>query len=260
MHEFRADKIFLACGAIGTTRLVAQSKSMFGVEGSLQESVQFTLPFLSFRSTGDPRLERNFTLNQFNIVVDPGPGWRDVSQLHCYPFNPAYIDGLPGWLPSRQSEHTLRVLLPRLSAALGYLPSWESPRLLFTLENPRRVGPARIGLSREPIAWAKNGMLRQVLTRLLRVAPYLDFWPMVPALSVSGGAKSYHWGGSFPHRRDRQGGFESDLLGRVAPWRQIHLVDASVFPSVPATTFTLTIMANAHRIARACVTESADAA
>ena len=29
----------------------------------------------------------------------------------------------------------------------------------------------------------------------------------------------------------------------------IHLVDASVFPTVPATTFTLTIMANAHRIA-----------
>jgi choline dehydrogenase-like flavoprotein len=32
-------------------------------------------------------------------------------------------------------------------------------------------------------------------------------------------------------------------------WDHIHLVDASVFPDVPATTFTLTIMANAHRIA-----------
>jgi choline dehydrogenase-like flavoprotein len=29
----------------------------------------------------------------------------------------------------------------------------------------------------------------------------------------------------------------------------VHLVDASVFPAVAATTFTLTIMANAHRIA-----------
>jgi choline dehydrogenase-like flavoprotein len=36
----------------------------------------------------------------------------------------------------------------------------------------------------------------------------------------------------------------------VEAWRSIHLVDASVFPTVSATTFTLTIMANAHRIAR----------
>jgi len=29
----------------------------------------------------------------------------------------------------------------------------------------------------------------------------------------------------------------------------VHLLDASVFPSIPATTITLTVMANAHRIA-----------
>jgi len=45
-------------------------------------------------------------------------------------------------------------------------------------------------------------------------------------------------------------GHQSDTLGRVHPWRNVHLVDASVFPTVSATTFTLTIMANAHRIAR----------
>jgi choline dehydrogenase-like flavoprotein len=38
-------------------------------------------------------------------------------------------------------------------------------------------------------------------------------------------------------------------LGRVGSWQRIHLVDASVFPNVPAMTFGLTIMANAHRIA-----------
>jgi choline dehydrogenase-like flavoprotein len=52
---------------------------------------------------------------------------------------------------------------------------------------------------------------------------------------------------------DPQDGVESDVLGRVAPWRSIHLVDASVFPTVPATTFTLSIMANAHRIARSVI-------
>ena len=37
-------------------------------------------------------------------------------------------------------------------------------------------------------------------------------------------------------------------------WNRIHLVDGAVFPSVPATTFTLTVMANAHRIASESLT------
>jgi choline dehydrogenase-like flavoprotein len=68
-------------------------------------------------------------------------------------------------------------------------------------------------------------------------------------VQLAGTAKSYHWGGSFPHAREPLSAFSSDRLGRVTPWQRIHLVDASVFPNVPATTFTLTVMANAHRIA-----------
>ena len=42
--------------------------------------------------------------------------------------------------------------------------------------------------------------------------------------------------------------FETDLLGRPTGWRRIHAVDATVFPSIPATTITFSVMANAHRI------------
>jgi choline dehydrogenase-like flavoprotein len=43
-------------------------------------------------------------------------------------------------------------------------------------------------------------------------------------------------------------GLASDLLGRPPGWERVHAVDASVLPSVPATTITLAVMANAHRI------------
>jgi choline dehydrogenase-like flavoprotein len=38
------------------------------------------------------------------------------------------------------------------------------------------------------------------------------------------------------------------VLGRIGDFRNVHLIDGSVLPSVPSTTFTLTVMANAHRI------------
>ncbi len=38
-------------------------------------------------------------------------------------------------------------------------------------------------------------------------------------------------------------------LGRPAGLHRVHLVDSSVFPTVPPTTITYTVMANAQRIA-----------
>ena len=90
-------------------------------------------------------------------------------------------------------------------------------------------------------------MLHDLVRAMLRVAPALDLWPVVPMISLSAAAKSYHFGASFPHDRARTA-TTTDRIGRLAAWDNIHLVDASVFPVVPATTFTLTIMANAHRI------------
>ena len=40
----------------------------------------------------------------------------------------------------------------------------------------------------------------------------------------------------------------SDILGRPNNLKRIHCIDASVLPSIPSTTVTLTVMANAFRI------------
>jgi choline dehydrogenase-like flavoprotein len=42
---------------------------------------------------------------------------------------------------------------------------------------------------------------------------------------------------------------QTDALGRPHGLERVHLVDSSVFPSIPATTITLSVMANAYRIA-----------
>ena len=93
-------------------------------------------------------------------------------------------------------------------------------------------------------------MFRQVMRRVLQAAPLIDLWPAFPMMFFSAAGKSYHFGGSFPHSdAPADGPLTTDRLGRLRQWSRVHLVDASVFPTVPATTFTLTIMANSHRIA-----------
>ena len=60
--------------------------------------------------------------------------------------------------------------------------------------------------------------------------------------------RGYHNGGSFPMSLNPNGP-QTDVLGRPFGWNRIHLIDASVFPTIPAATITYTVMANAHRIA-----------
>ena len=58
---------------------------------------------------------------------------------------------------------------------------------------------------------------------------------------------SNHLGCSMPMRdRPREG--ETDVLGRPPEWKHTHIVDSTVLPSLPATTITFPIMANATRI------------
>jgi choline dehydrogenase-like flavoprotein len=49
--------------------------------------------------------------------------------------------------------------------------------------------------------------------------------------------------------RQNPGPFETDTLGRPFGWQRLHVVDSTVFPTIPATTITFSVMANAHRIA-----------
>jgi ferredoxin len=248
LQTIRSDRILLACGGLGTTRLVLASLRRRVAGATLHESVQFVLPFVSARPYPDPRSYLTFTLNQFNILVEYGRPGLDLAQVHLYPYNPGYEQALPG--PVKRREFPRRQILQRVLAGLGYLPSWASPsvRVKVGEMHDGELLPVELSVIPQP---ATRRVLTRVLARLFFVAPALDLWPAVPALRLSGPGKSYHFGGSFPHvagkpRADR---LETDMLGRPAEWTRVHLIDASVFSSIAATTFTLTVMANAHRIA-----------
>jgi len=256
IRRFEADRVFVACGAMGTTRLVANSLGLFDIDLPMLESRQFVLPLISLRATEDPRHERDFTLNQFNMIVAPDGDTADLSTIHFYTFNSAFIDVLPPALRARSAEWLQVQLLRRLTVAFGYLPSWNSPRLRIHIGSRcSQPGLPGFHISSEAPPPGQRQMLRAVMLRLMQSARILDLYPLLPMVRLSAPGKSYHWGGSFPHMtdRDRATIFSSDVLGRVGSWERIHLVDAAVFPALPAMTYGLTVMANAHRIA----TESA---
>jgi choline dehydrogenase-like flavoprotein len=63
-----------------------------------------------------------------------------------------------------------------------------------------------------------------------------------------------HFGGSFP-MSNNPAGLQTDILGRINGLDKVHIADSSIFPSISATTISLSVMANAHRIASHIVLE-----
>lgn len=256
-RKFTADRVLLACGAIGTARLVMGSLQLYDTPAHVAEACQFILPFVSRHAVGEPEQAGSFTLNQFNIIVQLDREGRDVAQLHFYTYNAAFPDALPRPLRAGRAHGLRNGLFRRFCVALGYLPSWASPGFTARAQPGSGATLPTLTLSREVsrMPFVRNKMLRDVLYRITGSAHALDLWPVLPALEIAAEGKSYHWGAVFPHSERPRGRFCSDVLGRVAPWRRIHLADSSVFPTVPATTFALTAMANAHRIADAALRE-----
>jgi choline dehydrogenase-like flavoprotein len=85
-RSFRADRLFVACGGIGSTKLLLNSARPEVASLELAESVQIVLPFLSVRSHRDPRTFTTFTLNQFNVLVEYGRPGLDLAQFHLLQF------------------------------------------------------------------------------------------------------------------------------------------------------------------------------
>ena len=247
VETIRADRVFLGCGGLGTTRLVLGSLGTTAPPLDLLESVQFLVPAASVRPVTDLRGARDFTLNQFNMVYDDTGTGLDLVQVHFYPNNPAMEREFPQIVQHSAFRPLRTAVLGRLSVGLGYLPSWASPKITVRARSVGADALPELDLERrDSTLWPP--MLRRFVSAMAKAAPALDLWPVAPMISVSKATKSYHFGGTFP-LSDASRGLETDRLGRLERWNRIHLIDASTFPSVPATTFTLTIMANVHRIA-----------
>lgn len=243
--EFAADRVYLATGAVPTTEILLRSLGAYDRTVWLKDSQYFVLPLLVRRRTSGARQEALHTLAQvFVEIVDPVVSPYTV-HLQIYSYSDLVTSALRRSLGRLAPDGLVRRLEDRLVVMQGYLHSAVSSQIGVTL---RRSGAEA---SRLELAASLNPeaarTVRRVTAKLARHARRLGALPLRPLLQITEPGRGFHSGGSFPMSCE-PGPFETDVLGRPRGWRRLHAVDASVFPSIPATTITLSVMANAHRI------------
>ena len=233
---FSGDRVFVAAGVYGSTGLMLRSLGQARAE--ILDSQYFILPLLGLARTTGVAAERLHTLAQVFIEIEDAAVAAQNVHLQIY----GYSDVLDATIAQKLGAlRELRAqVLERALVVQGYLHSDVSGRLAARLEGDVLRVTAVPNL-------ATPAVLKRLVRRLGRLAPVLGARPLGPLLQAMPPGRGYHSGGSFP-MRECPGPGETDTLGRPYGRRRTHIVDAAVFPSIPAATITLTVMANAWRI------------
>jgi choline dehydrogenase-like flavoprotein len=245
-QAFVGERVYLACGVLQTTVLLLRSLQVYETPISALDSQYFLLPMLRFRGTSGIRNEALYTLAQVFLEINDPILSPYTIHLQAYTYNDLFELPLRSVLGPLAKVFSAELLVSRLMLFQGLLHSAHSTKMQIQLKRSPS-GKEILEVTGKPAAETAR-TLRAVIKKLFAARRMLGAIPLSPLARIAPPGRGDHTGGTFPMRRD-PGPLETDVFGRLQGWKRVHLVDASVFPSVPATTITLTAMANAHRIA-----------
>lgn len=244
VRQIRARRVFLAAGAPVSTRLALGCANLYdewfpfghtcgfvfavvvpGLLGSLPAEAGHSLALLSWE-VDEPDTPTRIVGSFFSPTGIP-----DSEVLRFFPFTRPgaiaawkYLRGAMlignGFLPSDFSRTSVR--LRRSDSNLEFRTQSDSS------DNARKATNI--------VKYLSRGLLRAGAI----VLPF--------STKMAGPGADFHYGASLPH--GGTGPTRTDMLGQLSNIERLHIADGAVLPRLPSRHPTLTIMANADRIAR----------
>ncbi len=239
----RGARAYLAAGVLGTARILLTSHPGLSTL-TVKDSAHGFLPALHrWRNPRRPDIGPFHTLPQAFLELSAPDLSPNLIHSQIYSWNDhferdliaRYGRRLPGSAP------IWRALARRLIVSQIFLHSDHSARARLTLASDGRLRAEVQHNSATAALFANAARRIGAGLKLTGLAPL----PFAARLNPPG--SSFHAGASLPMSAAATPA-GSDLLGRPCGLTRLHVTDASVLPAIPATTITLAVMANAHRI------------
>ena len=243
--RFSADKVIVAAGAVATPVLLLRSHPALG-ELLVRDSQYFLLPLLWLRKAPS-RVQQGRALSEIFIELDDLSVSEHRIHTQLYTYTRLYrekITRINRFAAAPLLAHLADMAARHLMLAQSYLHSDDSGAIAVSLK-----GPGRTPFIEDRPNTRTSMVLRRLRKRLKLVLSRSGLFPLAFLAEQAEIGRSYHLGASVPMARTLERANESDMLGRPFGWSSIHIVDSSVLPTIPSTAPTLTIMANARRIA-----------
>lgn len=234
-RSVRARHLLLGCGTIQTARLILLAYGGRGQALPFIDHQPTLLPIFLPGSFGSELPVRSYPIQLLGTLA--AAGRRDMITFY-YPGGLLWSDLLPDIpLPMDSSLRILGVLLGGMLVA----QIWEASRPIRG--NQLRLDEVGGVLIDYPVQTEYSG-LRELLGELRPLGAF----SMARLARLTPPGWGFHHAGTLP-MCSAPGPFETHIDGRLWNSRRVRVIDGSVLPSLPAKNHSLTIMANAARIA-----------
>jgi choline dehydrogenase-like flavoprotein len=235
--RIRTRHLLLGCGTLQTSRLVLLSKNQPGRTLPFVDHPPTLLPIFFPASVGAALPSQSYPIQLIGTMA--GYGRSDMISFY-YPGGMLWSDLLPDIpLPMSAARSVLAALIPGMLVAQIWEASKPAPSNRLSVDGGGNITiryPERHPYSKLPALLASLRKLGGYSLKRLASAPPPSW--------------GFHHAATLPMRAEPQA-FETHADGRLWDSRRVRVIDGSVLPSLPAKNHSLTIMANAARIAEA---------
>jgi hypothetical protein len=245
-EAFTARKLLLAAGAINSGRLVLASFRDYQAKLPILCNPNHWVAALNLSMLGRPARDQRHSLSQLTIMMraaaEDGPDYV-LAQLYSYRSLLLFrlLKDIP--LPPRQGLLFLRLIATAFTCVNIHFPDRPSADRFIKLEATAGgdVLSASCRFSEKENAW-----LKQNESRMLRFLVALRCIPMGVTQPTHGA--SIHYAGTLPYSVDQKP-FTTGPDSKLRGTRNVYVADGSNWRFMPAKGLTLTLMANARRVA-----------
>jgi choline dehydrogenase-like flavoprotein len=247
----RGRALVLAAGAMGTTRIVLASLNLYGVRVPLLANPYLYLPCVNLPMFGRPAADRRHSLSQLIGLLD-GPAGEPL-YLSLYSYRSLLLHKLVKEMPLPAGAGLLaaRLLLSSLTVVGVNAADRGGPGRWMALARGAG-GPDVLEAEYEPDA-AGAAELREAVKRVRRVLRMLRCVPL--GAIDPGHGSSIHYAGGLTITGDAADPLGTAPSGRLHRAPRVYVADSANWAYLPAKGPTLTMMANARRVARAVARE-----
>jgi choline dehydrogenase-like flavoprotein len=240
MVDMACKKLVLAAGAVGSARLVLQTKKDTRTELDLLDNPALQFPFV-FPSRIGARLETDaFGLTQLNLVYD-SQKFEKILQGSLLevtsPSRSEFFHHFP-WA-AHDNLRLIRHMLPALIVLQLFLPADASNAAKLSLKEDGSLHVQAV----------KDRIDPEIIKDILKMFRRLGAFSSVSRVVHVPKGQSIHYAGTLPMRADPRESFTCDRNGELYGEPNVFVVDGSVFPALSAKNYSLALMANAMRTA-----------
>jgi hypothetical protein len=235
--RIRTRHLLLGCGTVQTSRLVLLNKQQPGRALPFVDHPPTLLPIFFPAKFGATLPSQSYPIQLIGTMQ--GFGTRDMMSFY-YPGGMLWSDLLPDIpLPLNAARSVLVALIGGMLVAQIWEASKPAPSNRLSVDGGGNITiryPERHPYSKLPALLASLRKLGGYTLQRLASAPPPSW--------------GFHHAATLPMRAEPQA-FETHTDGRLWDSQRVRVIDGSVLPSLPAKNHSLTIMANAARIAEA---------